>query len=54
MVIRAQYSSPPLGGARIADKILNNEANFLEWGKELKAIAERVIAMRKSLRSKLE
>jgi aspartate/tyrosine/aromatic aminotransferase len=31
MVIRAQYSSPPLGGARIADKILNNESNFQEW-----------------------
>jgi aspartate/tyrosine/aromatic aminotransferase len=53
MVIRAEYSSPPLGGARIADRILNNEGNFEEWSRELKSIAERVISMRKGLRAKL-
>jgi aspartate/tyrosine/aromatic aminotransferase len=31
MIIRGNYSSPPLTGARIAEKILNNDALFNEW-----------------------
>ena len=54
LVIRASYSSPPLTGARIAERILNNEAHFNDWSKELKAIAERVISVRQAMRSRLE
>lgn len=53
-IIRANYSSPPLTGARIAEKILNDDALFNEWQAELKGIAERVIKMRKQLRARLE
>ena len=53
-IIRANYSSPPLTGARIADKILNDDSKFQEWQAELKGIAERVITMRKRLRGHLE
>jgi aspartate/tyrosine/aromatic aminotransferase len=54
IIIRANYSSPPLTGARIAEKILNNEALFNEWQAELKGIAERVIQMRRQMRARLE
>lgn len=53
MVIRASYSTPPLGGARIAEKILNNTQYFDEWSAELKGIANRVISVRNLLRSRL-
>lgn len=53
-IIRANYSNPPLHGARIADKILNDKANFEAWSKELKEVAERIILMRTTLRKKLE
>lgn len=35
MVIRANYSSPPVHGARIAEKVLSNAANFEAWKTEL-------------------
>ena len=54
LIIRASYSSPPLTGARIAERILNNQANFDAWSKQLKSIAERTISVRTALRSKLE
>jgi aspartate/tyrosine/aromatic aminotransferase len=31
MVIRANYSSPPAHGARIAEKVLSDAANFQQW-----------------------
>jgi aspartate/tyrosine/aromatic aminotransferase len=31
MVVRGSYSSPPLHGAKIAEKILNNDDLFNEW-----------------------
>lgn len=36
MVIRANYSSPPVHGARIAEKVLSNAQNFEAWRSELK------------------
>ena len=54
MVVRGNYSSPPLYGSRIAEKILNNDSLFDEWQAELKSIAERVITMRKQMRARLE
>ena len=54
MIVRGNYSSPPLQGARIAEKILNNDALFNEWQTELKSIAGRVITMRQQMRARLE
>jgi aspartate/tyrosine/aromatic aminotransferase len=53
MVIRANYSTPPLHGARIAERVLSNAQNFQAWKTELKAVADRIITMRSTLRSKL-
>lgn len=45
------YSSPPLHGALIVDKVLNCKVNFAAWQKELKEdVAHRIIKMRKILR----
>ena len=54
IVIRAQYSSPPAHGAKIASSILNDAKNFQEWQKELSLVSKRIIDMRNLLRSKLE
>lgn len=54
MVIRANYSSPPVHGARIVDKVLNDAANLQQWKDELTAVAGRIIEMRSALRGKLE
>lgn len=45
------YSNPPLHGALIVSKILNDKQNFSEWQKELRDdVAHRIIKMRKLLR----
>jgi len=54
MIIRPNYSSPPLHGARIAERVLSNKENLEAWKVELKAVAERIISMRTALRKKLE
>jgi aspartate/tyrosine/aromatic aminotransferase len=54
MVIIPNYANPPLHGARIAERILNNKENLEAWKVELKAVVDRIIAMRKTLRAKLE
>lgn len=49
------YSNPPMHGALIVAKILNNKENFAAWQKELKDdVANRIIKMRKLLRAELE
>ena len=53
-VIRANISSPPIHGARIAERVLADAANFQQWRDELKAVADRIISMRTALRSRLE
>ena len=53
MIIRGNYSSPPLHGARIAEKILNSDGLFNEWQSELTGIAQRVITVRKQLRTRI-
>ena len=52
-VIRANISSPPIHGARIAERVLSDAANFQQWRKELNAVANRIISMRTALRNKL-
>jgi aspartate/tyrosine/aromatic aminotransferase len=45
------YSNPPLHGALIVGKILNNKQYFDEWQNELRDdVANRIIKMRKLLR----
>jgi aspartate aminotransferase len=54
MVIRANYSSPPVHGARIVERVLSDAANLQQWKDELSAVAGRIIEMRSVLRNKLE
>ncbi|ERM98604.1 aspartate aminotransferase, cytoplasmic [Amborella trichopoda] len=49
LVIRPMYSNPPLHGASIVAKILGDRNLFNEWTVELKAMADRIISMRKQL-----
>ncbi|GMI97734.1 aspartate aminotransferase 3, YELLOW-LEAF-SPECIFIC GENE 4 [Hibiscus trionum] len=49
LVIRPMYSNPPLHGASIASTILKNSDMYNEWKVELKAMADRIISMRKQL-----
>lgn len=48
-LIRGNYSTPPLHGARIVSTILNSDELSLEWKAELQSMCERVIEMRKAL-----
>ncbi|CAM9546945.1 unnamed protein product [Laminaria digitata] len=54
LVIRPMYSSPPVYGARLVAEILSDEALSEEWTAECKDMADRIMAMRSSLRSHLE
>ncbi|ESQ41111.1 hypothetical protein EUTSA_v10013515mg [Eutrema salsugineum] len=49
LVIRPMYSSPPIHGASIVAVILRDRNLFNEWTLELKAMADRIISMRKQL-----
>ncbi|CAN0907094.1 Aspartate aminotransferase 3, chloroplastic [Linum grandiflorum] len=49
LVIRPMYSSPPIHGASIVAAILNDGNLYNEWTMELKAMADRIISMRKQL-----
>ncbi|XP_041994071.1 aspartate aminotransferase, cytoplasmic-like [Salvia splendens] len=49
LVIRPMYSNPPIHGASIVATILKDRAMFQEWEVELKAMADRIISMRKQL-----
>ncbi|CAI9093494.1 OLC1v1029003C2 [Oldenlandia corymbosa var. corymbosa] len=49
LVIRPMYSNPPIHGASIVATILKDRNLFHEWTIELKAMAERIISMRKQL-----
>ena len=51
---RSEISNPPAYGARIASKILNDEALFKQWEEDLRTMSGRIIEMRKGLRQRLE
>ena len=53
IVIRSNYSSPPIHGARIAGKILTNPEYRQQWLKELKAVTDRMNNMRELLKKAL-
>jgi len=54
LVVRAMYSNPPSHGARIVDTVLKDPALYQEWRDCIKIMADRIIAMRKGLRERLE
>ncbi len=49
IIIRPMYSNPPIHGARIASKILNQQDLRALWLKEVKLMADRIITMRQQL-----
>jgi len=53
IIIRSNYSSPPIHGARIAGKILVNKENRDKWLSELKAVTDRMNNMRVALKEAL-
>lgn len=54
ILIRPLYSNPPIHGARIAAKILNNAELRSLWLKEVKLMADRIITMREQLADNLK
>lgn len=54
ILVRPLYSNPPLHGARIAARILNDKALNDQWIGEVKDMANRIITMRSLLRKELE
>lgn len=51
---RAEVSTTPAYGSRIADKILTTPELFDQWKREVKLMADRIIEMRHHLRSRIE
>jgi len=49
LIVRGMYSSPPLHGARIVSRILNNENLYSLFEEDLKKMSNRIIEMRKRL-----
>lgn len=54
ILVRPLYSNPPVHGARIASKILNDPELNKQWLGEVKGMAERIIKMRALLKDNLE
>lgn len=53
IIIRSNYSSPPVHGARLAGRILSNPENRQQWLQELKAVTDRMNNMRDALKTAL-
>ena len=53
IIIRSNYSSPPIHGGRLAGKILANPEYRAQWLKELKSVTDRMNSMRIALRDAL-
>lgn len=51
---RSEISSPPAWGARVMAIILNDEALFGQWKREIQVMSGRIIEMRETLRAELE
>lgn len=54
ILIRPMYSNPPIHGALIVSEILSDPVLSKQWYGECQGMADRIIAMRTLLRSKLE
>ena len=53
IVVRTNYSSPPIHGARIAGRILMNVENRKQWLGELRTVTDRMNTMRTLLKETL-
>ncbi|KAI8994375.1 pyridoxal phosphate-dependent transferase [Gaertneriomyces semiglobifer] len=54
ILIRPMYSSPPLSGPRIVQRVLSDRTLRTEWESEVAQMADRIISMRSQLRGHLE
>jgi aspartate aminotransferase len=54
ILIRPMYSNPPIHGARIVSTILSTPELRAEWLGDVKGMADRIIAVRSTLRKNLE
>jgi len=54
IVVRVNYSNPPIHPMRCVLKVLSDEKLYKRWKNELKVVAGRIIEMRKLLRAELE
>jgi len=54
LIVRAMVSNPPAHGARIVETVLSDPALYEEWRDCIRTMSSRIIAMRASLRQKLE
>eukprot|EP01061_Rhynchopus_euleeides_P013430 TRINITY_DN23464_c0_g1_i1.p2 TRINITY_DN23464_c0_g1~~TRINITY_DN23464_c0_g1_i1.p2 ORF type:complete len:435 (+),score=191.53 TRINITY_DN23464_c0_g1_i1:62-1306(+) len=54
ILIRPQYSNPPIYGARVVATILNDAELTKQWKDEVKVMADRIIGMRKALTAELK
>ena len=53
ILVRGMYSNPPIHGARIVAEVLGDPALEAQWRAECKTMADRIIAMRESLKATL-
>ncbi|KAL4556058.1 hypothetical protein LXL04_038698 [Taraxacum kok-saghyz] len=53
-IARPMYSNPPVHGALVVSTVLGNPDLKQLWLKEVKAMADRIIGMRSSLRENIE
>lgn len=54
ILIRPQYSNPPISGARIVSEILGDAALKQQWLVDVKGMADRIISIRAQLRDNLK
>ncbi|KAI4465531.1 aspartate aminotransferase [Holotrichia oblita] len=54
ILVRSQYSSPPVSGARIVTKVLEDPVLKNDWRKEFKQMADRMKGARVALRTNLK
>ncbi|XP_063236773.1 aspartate aminotransferase, cytoplasmic isoform X2 [Bacillus rossius redtenbacheri] len=54
LIVRGMYSNPPNHGGRIVATVLNNPQLFEEWKECIRTMANRILAMRKGLRQRLQ
>lgn len=54
ILVRGNYSNPPAHGCRIVHRVLTDAALYEEWKENIKTMSNRILDMRKALRTKLE
>lgn len=54
IIARPMYSNPPLTGVRIVEEVLGDQGLEGSWRVEMKAMADRIIGMRTSLKTSVQ